>query len=118
MKPNLIYMWEVQIANGAVFRRWNEDGTENSFRKSVTVPDDVVRVSMIPRIPVLPQHDVLLDIRKGERFIKWFGRGFQKQSAGFNLVEYVNCIVTNKYRLWVYSSGKTLVTRRDFELYI
>ena len=73
-----IYQWEVEDVFHRDIRQYNEDGSENP--STLIVPAEVVRVSIVPRIPIkLPRHDVLLDHGKNERFIKRFGRGFEKK---------------------------------------
>lgn len=118
MKPNSVYQWEMETENGAVLRQYSDDGKERSW-KTLDI-DKIVRVSFLPRMsnfPV-PRHDILIDISSGERFEKRFGRGFLKQTSGFDLAEYINCCVTNRYRLYVFSSGRVLITRHDHEVYL
>lgn len=112
-------MWEMQTADGNVRRQYDENGVEHTW-KDIDA-GQVVRVSFLPRIPglPLPRHDAFIDITAGERFVKRFGRGFLKDyGGGFKLAEYINCCVTNRYRLWVFSSGQALVTRPDYEVFI
>lgn len=112
--PRMHYQWEMETADGKVLRQYEEDGTENTW-KQLNV-DDVVRVSIVPMIPGLPRHDVFIDATAGEKFVKRYASGFLKQSNQFRLSEYVNCVVTNRYKLWVFSDGRSLVTRNDYEL--
>ena len=117
LKLNMIYSWEMETLNGTILKQYNEDGTENSW-KSLN-PDEIIRVTFIPLIPVFAKHSVIIDISVGERFIKRFGRGFMKQKDGFQLSEYLNCVVTNKYRFYLFSSnGGCLITHKDREVYI
>lgn len=117
MSPNTAYTWEIETSDGRVFRQYDEHGNEQTW-KAIEI-DRIVRVSMMPSLPLLPQHDCFIDASKGEQFIKRFGRGFIKQTPeGFKLKEYVNCIVTNRYRLWVLSSGKAVITNNEQEVYI
>ena len=121
MKANQTYMWEMETKDGQVIKQYEvdketEEVKENSW-KSLN-PDDVVRVSMVPRLPVLPQHNVIINHKSGERFIKRFGRGFIRVGSGTGLKEYVNCVVTNRYRLWVFSNGSCTVTDRNYEVHI
>ena len=116
-KPNMHYQWEMETADGKILRQFEEDGKENTW-KGLDV-DKVVRVSILPLLTFLPRHDVFIDISKGERFIRRFGRGFHKQKNEFRLTEYINCVVTNRYRLWVFSDGRTITTRHDYNnLYV
>ena len=118
MKPNNLYSWEIETADGAVLGQYDADGVEQSW-KTIDA-NSVVRVSFIPAVPMLPRHDVIIDASAGERFVKRFGRGFIRQSeAGFQLHEYLNCVETSRYRLYVFSTtGRTMVTRPDYEVYL
>lgn len=112
------YAWEVGTIEDVVYNQYLESGQEVSF--SIVPLDKVCRVSLIPRQPFLQRHDCVLDYEKGERLENRFGRGILKETIqGYSIVEYLQCIKTNNYRLWVFSSnGKCLVTHKDFELYI
>lgn len=114
MDPRMHYQWEMETKSGDVLRQYEEDGTENTW-KQLNV-DEVVRVSIIPMIPMLPRHDVFIDIAAGEKFIKRYATGFLRQRHQFRLSEYVNCVVTNRYKFWVLSDGRSMVTRNDYEL--
>lgn len=116
MRPSSVYRYEMETVDGSVLKQFNDDGSENTW-KSLD-PDKIVRVTFTPTIGVLPTHNVLIDVSKGERFIKRFGRAFLKQKIGFNMAEYINCIETNNYRFWVFSTGSCLITRKDYEVYI
>jgi len=113
------YGWEVETADGRVIRQYNGDGTGTP---STEIPKEgIVRASLVPRLALLPQHDILLDSSKGERFVRWFGRGFIKNpdGQGYRVSEYAHCIVTGNYRLWVMSSsGRALVTNPEYEVYL
>ena len=115
IERNMIYHWEMETSDGLVLKQY-VNGKENTWKTLDT--DKVVRVSFIPAIDILPRHDVFIDHSKGEKFIRRFGRGFQKARWQFRLGEYINCCVTNRYRFWVFSSGKTLITHKDYEVYI
>lgn len=115
VKHNLTYAWQMETVEGEVLDQYSPDGKENSW-KTLDV-EKVVRASLISRNPFLPSHDILIDLPAGERFVKRFGRGFIQPYTGKN--EYVNCIMTNRYRAWIFgSTGKVMITRNDFELYI
>ena len=117
MEPNQLYEWEIQLADGTIRRQYDEAGREQTWKD--LDPGQVVRVSFVPRIPLLPAHDVLIDLAAGERFVRRFGRGFMRQGEdGIRLREYIQCCVTNRYRLYVFSMGKAMVTRPDFEVYV
>lgn len=118
MKPNMMYMYECETVDGEIMKQFDDNGQEYSWKREIKNPDQIVRVTFTPRLPILPKHDVLIDINNGEKFVHLFGRGFLKQKIGFNLAEYVRCVVTNKYRFWVFSKGNTLITRNDYEVYI
>jgi len=106
----------METANGQILDQYDEQGNEQSWKK--LRPEDVVRVSFLPTVALLPRHDVFIDIKDGERFIRRFGRGFMKQAPGegFRLRQYLNCCVTNRYRFWSFSNGRALVTRKDYEV--
>lgn len=116
LRPNEVYVWEMETADGQVLSQYDKAGEEQNWQ---TLPlDKIVRVSLIPRIPSIERHDCLIDIDKGERFIRRFGRGFLKFRDGYKLTIYINCIVTNNYRFWVFSDGRVLVTEKDYEVYL
>ena len=117
MKVNDLYYWELELSTGEVFSQWSADGNETKW-KDVEKLELVVRASMIPKIATLPRHDCFIDITKGDKFIRRFGRGFLKQSELFELRQYLNCIVTNRYRLWVFADGRTMVTPPEQEIYL
>ena len=115
MKPNIMYSWEFETADGVVLKQYGEDGKENTW-KGVDV-DQVVRVSFLPAIDLLPRHDIFIDISKGDRFVRRFGRGFMKSGAGgWDLKLYANCVVTNRCRYYIVSNGRTFCTHRDHEI--
>jgi hypothetical protein len=112
------YGWEIETVDHKEVRQYNEDGSETP---STVIPvDEVVRASIVPRVPWLPRHDILLNHSRGEKFVRRFGRGFLKdQGEGIQLFEYLHCIVTTNYRLWIFSTtGQSLVTNPDYELYL
>lgn len=117
MKVNDLYYWELELSTGEVYSQYGPDGNETKW-KDVEKLDLVVRASLIPKIPALPRHDCFIDIGKGEKFVRRFGRGFLKQSDKFELKQYLNCIVTNRYRLWVFANGSSMVTPPDKEIYL
>jgi hypothetical protein len=53
------------------------------------------------------------DIHKWGTWLEFMG--FPKNSVEEVFVE---CIVTNRYRMWVFSKGRVLITRNDYEVYI
>ena len=117
MKINDLYYWELELSTGQIFSQWSADGNETKW-KDVKKLELVVRASLIPKIPILPRHDCFLDIEKGDKFIRRFGRGFMKEKHKFELRQYLNCIVTNRYRLWVFPDGRTMITSPDREIYL
>ena len=112
----MAYSWEIETTEGGIRKQYEEDGKENTWKDLPL--EKIIRLSFIPSIPLLPQHDVIINHEKGQRFIRRFGRGFLKQKINFNLAEYVNCCVTNHFRVYVLSSGRCLVTDPDYELYL
>ena len=112
-----IYSWEIALVNGEIYKQYNDLGEEQSWKNLPL--DQIVRISFIPQLGLLPQHDVFIDLEKGDRFIKRFGRGFIKQGVdGFELRMYLNCVITNKYRFYIFSNGRTLITNKDQEVYL
>ena len=117
MQVNQLYHWQMETSDGVILDQYDEKSNEQTWKK--LKPESIVRVSFLPTLQILPRHDVFIDIRDGERFIKRFGRGFMKNRGdGFKLKEYLNCCVTNRYRFWVFSGGRTMVTKRDYEVYL
>jgi len=114
MKPNMMYQWEIETEDKVVLRQYEPDGKENTWK--TLDASKVVRVSFLPSIALLPTHTVIINKRAGERFVKRFARGFVKSEKGYQLAEYVNCVVTNRYRFWVFSTGMTMVTDSNYEL--
>ena len=115
---NELYGWEVEILDHTVIRQYPGDGTETPSTK---IPvGEVVRASIVPHLGAGPRHDVLLDHGRGEKFVKRFGRGIMKDRGnGHKLVEYLHCLETTHYRFWIFSSsGQSLVTNPDYELYL
>lgn len=117
MSPKMVYQWEIETSDGLVVRQYDENGNECTWKTIDT--DKVARVSLIPSLPVLPRHDIFIDAAKGEKFIRRFGRGFIKNTeTGYQVKEYMNCIVTNKYRLYVFSDGRSMITNPEQEVYV
>ena len=114
MKCNMYYQWEMETIYGVILQQFEKDGTENTWKKLDC--KKIVRVTFLPRIPLLPKHSIILDLKAGEYFVKRFGRGFIKARNKYQLTEYINCVETNAYRYWVFSNGNTLVTKKDFEV--
>jgi hypothetical protein len=115
MKVSDIYYWQIEKIDGSICSQWSIDGKECSWG-DVEDLDQVIRVSLIPKIESLPRHDCIIDINNGHKFIRRFGRGFMKMREGFELKRYLNCIVTNRYRLWVWPDGRTMITPPDKEI--
>ncbi len=117
IRPNSTYYWEIETVDNVIRKQYDEKGIEQTWKDLPL--DKIIRVSFIPVVQILPRHDFFIDIVKGERFLRRFGRAFMKQtSEGTVLAEYINCIVTNKYRAWVFSTGRVVLTHVDFELYL
>ena len=110
------YFWEMEMSGGEITAQYDKAGSERRW-KDLDV-SKIVRVSLIPS-GALPRHDCLIDLEQGESFVKRFGRGFLKSRDGFKLSEYLQCIETNKYRMWVSSiTGSVVITKPEYELYI
>ena len=90
-----------------------DDGREQSSK--LVDPKKVIRVSLLPIIPLLPQHTIYINSEKGEYFVKWFGRGIFKNRT---LAHYLNCVETNRYRVWVHTDGRVWVTGPTEEVYL
>ena len=117
MKPSAFYKWELEDKFGKIVNQYDVNGVEQSWKQ--IEPKNVVRMSFVPAIGLLPRHDVFIDIANGIEFIKRFGRGFIKQGAdGFKLKHYINCCVTNNFRFWVFSNGNSMITHKDYEAYL
>ena len=118
MNPNMVYSWEMETVDGVILKQYEENGKENTW-KNLDV-SKIVRVSFIPCIPILPRHELLIDIDQGDRFVRRFGRGFIKhdKADGFGLKIYLNCIVTNRCRFYVISNGRAVCTHRDHDIYL
>ena len=114
-RVNDVYYWQLELSDGTIFSQWSSDGKECKW-KDVERLDQVVRASLIPKLETLPRHDCLIDINNGHRFIRRFGRGFLKMKEKFELKRYLNCIVTNRYRLWVFPDGRCIVTPPNQEI--
>ncbi len=115
MRVSDLYYWQLELSDGTIYSQWYADGQEQKW-KDVENHDMVVRASLIPKLMTLPRHDCFIDIANGHRFIRRFGRGFLRMDEGFELKRYLNCIVTNKYRLWVFPDGRTMITPPDQEV--
>ena len=97
------YSIEIELKDGTVLK------DPDDFN-----PDEVVRVSFIPNIPIFQRHDIIFS---GFKFIKKFGRNFLKLSKGQK--EYIYCVVTDKFRFYLRcSSGQTIITDKDYEMYL
>lgn len=115
LAPNVMYAWQMETIDGEVLTQYDKEGKEVSW-KTLDI-EKIIRCSFLPRVLGLPRHDIMIDLSAGERFIKRFGRGFVKQDN--SKTEYVNCCMTNRYRVWIFSSdGRVIITKNDFELYI
>ena len=117
LKISEMYFWELETVDGVVLSQYDEEGKERSW-KTVEL-DKIVRASFLPKLPLFPSHDCLIDITKGEKFVSRKGRGIMKFiDNGYKIAEYLQCFTTLNYRLWVFStSGRCLITNKDYELY-
>lgn len=74
---------------------------------------DCTRCSLLPTVPHLNRVDVV-----GVPLVRRFGRGFLKVFGG-GVKEYLQCIVTRDFRVWVYSTDGTVrITPPDEEIYV
>lgn len=98
-----IYKWEIELSDGTII-------TEGINYK----PGYVVRISFVSSISILPRHDIFFTDFK---FEKRFTRSFM----GWNSIvkEQLHCVITDKFRFYLFSSsGRTIITERDYELYL
>lgn len=117
LSPNTIYSWEIELVDKTILKQFDKNGEEHSWKEAPL--GEIVRMTFTPCIKVLPVHSVMINREKGEKFIKRFARGFLKTGGdGIRLREYINCVVTNRYRFYIFSNGMTLVTEPNYELYI
>ena len=97
------YKWEI------------ETDTKTIYNSGVVFDGEVIQIRFIPQIINLPKHTI--SFGKEYKFLRRFGRGFM--SIGADLKEYLHCIVTDKFRIYIKSStGEVLITDKDFELYL
>lgn len=95
------YKYEVELKDGTIIT------DHNNFN-----PEEVVRLSFIPNILLLPRHDIIF---YGFKFVKRFNRITMGWDS--NVKECLLCLVTDKFRLYVKSSnGACLTTHKDYEL--
>jgi hypothetical protein len=95
------YSWEAELADGSLIK----SGEDLS---------DAVRVTLVPAPGSrLPGHSLV-----GVPMVRRFGRGFI-QALGGGIREYLHCIITTQFRLYVRSTdGAALITPADYELYL
>ena len=94
------YTWTGTYKNGVEFTTGGDLGS-------------ATKIGFYPTVPGLPEH-ALTGVDMQRRFARGFVRGF-----GGGMKEYAHCVVCNGFRFWLLSSsGKTLITPEDFELYI
>ena len=96
------YSWHAELSDGRVIA----EGGDLS---------GAVRFSLIPAATgsCIPRHD-LVGVRMRRRFCRGFLRAF-----GGGLREYVHCVVTDHFRIYVRSTdGAALITPADYELYL
>lgn len=94
------YIWQATLPDGSIVT----EGSDLS---------NAIMVSLIPQIPIFPQHDLVQ-----MEFVRRFCRGFLLGMGG-GMKEYVHCIVCKNFRLYLKSSnGTVLITPSDYELYL
>ena len=117
IKPQTIYQWQIEYltatGNSQILDRF-DNGREQSSK--LVDPTSVIRVSLLPSIPILPQHDIFINSDKGESFVRWFGRTMMKMDRG--IVHYLNCVQTTHYRVWVHNDGRVWITNPNEEIYL
>ena len=96
-----IYTYEIELNDGSIMKSGNVTG-------------NVARVSFIPKLSVFPRHDIIFTDFK---FKKRFQRTFIKPTTGIK--ESLHCVITDKFRFYLFSSsGRTLITDKDYDLYL
>ena len=116
LKPSNIYHWQIEyrtVARNTLVLNRYDNGREQSSKQ--VDPHSVIRVSLLPVLPILPRHDILIDSEGGEYFVKWFGRAILKK---YVLAHYLNCVETNRHRVWVHEDGKVWITGPKEEVYL
>lgn len=97
------YKYEIELKDGTIVTN------HNNFK-----PEDVVRISFIPDLFLLPRHDIIF---KGFTFVKRFDRVSMQWDS--KIKERLLCVITDKFRIYIKSSnGQSLIVHRDYELYI
>ena len=97
-----MYNFEIELSDGTIITEGDD------FDKS-----EVIRISYIPTIDLVPKHDIIFD---GFKLVKRFSRTLFKAKTGIK--EKLHVVVTDKFRIYIFSkSGKVLVTSKDYELY-
>lgn len=114
-QPNECYTWVLKLADGSQFPQFM-DGVQRSARE--VQADEVVEVAFLPNVGGLRGHVVRIDREGGDRFVRLFGRGFLKQSEGFQLSGYAFCVETARFRAWVTWAGTVVVMGPSEELYL
>jgi len=98
-----VYDFEVELKDGTVLKNSNKYN-----------PDDVIRISFLPKLPLFQRHDIIFS---GFKLVRSFGRNFLKLGKGQK--EYVYCVVTDKFRFYLRcSSGQTIITDKNYDLYL
>jgi len=104
MNPIEMYEYEIETSDGKTHRKTNQFN-----------PSEVIRISYIPNTAILPRHDLIF-LNSEFRYVKRFARCMMTDSNFIK--EYLHCVVTDKFRFYLYSNGRTLITEKDYELYI
>lgn len=98
-----LYSWEIELKNGKIVTSGNKFDN-----------DMVVRVSFIPKIKLLPRHDVIFT---DFMFEKLFMRTFMTNQN--RVFECLHCLVTNRFRMYLKSTnGQCIITSKTYDLYI
>jgi hypothetical protein len=97
------YSYEIELENGEIFT--NKDDYDIN---------QVVRVSFIPQLLLFPRHDLIFTSYKFEKRFCRITMGI-----GANIQECIHCVITDSFRFYLRSSnGQTIITDKDYELYI
>lgn len=115
MEKGDAYHWEITTRDGSVMAQYSDDGCRNKWQDIER--DAVTMILLRSTLAHLPDHVVFIDRDAGNRFLRYFGRGFLKnRGSGYKLVEYAFCIVTKAFRVYVLSDGRMILTPASYEL--
>jgi len=110
LQKSAFFFWEIETVDGEVYFQ------DSGIKWQDIDSDTVLRASILPSIKNLQRIDIFC--HKDNKFVGWFGKGFIKQANGFKLSNYLHCIETEHQRVWVFDTGRVIITHRKFNLRI